>query len=103
MKTSPMLVLAAGVLSRAQVSTQESPPRIVVRQENAQAGRGVGGSSIQLGTPIHTVDAIVPDKLRDKRVATVVSATIKSDGSNDLSAVGGDSDFRQPALDAVRQ
>ena len=88
-----MLVLAVGVSLLAQVNAQESTLRT-----------GVGGASIQLGTPIHTVDPIVSDKLRDKRVAAVVNATIKIDGSfDDLSAVGGDPDFRQPSLDAVRQ
>jgi hypothetical protein len=61
-------------------------------------------SSIQLGTPVHTVDPIVPDKLRDQPVAAVLSATIKRDGSFAyISAVGGDSDFEQPALVAVQQ
>ena len=62
---------------------------MVAGQENANAGSGDAEPSIRLETPVDIVDAMVPDKLRDKPVAAVLNVTIQSDGRFERSAIWG--------------
>lgn len=59
---------------------------------------------IQLGTPIHAINPLVPKSLYGKNAAAVLGATITTDGAFiDLLGLGGERDFEEAAMDAVHQ
>ena len=65
---------------------------------------GPTAEEIRLGTPVHTIDPIVPKGLHGKSAAAILGATMQMDGTlADLSALGGDQGFEETALDAVHQ
>jgi hypothetical protein len=60
-------------------------------------------SEIELGTPIHVVNPVLPKKLRNRELVAVLQATVEKDGSlDDLGIAGGDQAFGELLLDAVK-
>jgi len=60
--------------------------------------------AIELGTPVHVIDPVIPRKLRKKHAVAVLQATMEANGTFDgLSFGGGDRGLEESSLDAVRQ
>jgi TonB family protein len=71
-------------------------------QDNSSSGNG--DQQVRLGSPVHVVDPLVPKSLYGKSAVAVLDATLKTEGSFvELSALTGDSQFEEAALDAVHQ
>src|SRR5437879_10446687 len=85
-------------------SAQENTPRIPQQQTSPNSSSDKTDQQIQLGNPVHTFDPVVPKSLYGKKGVAVLGATIKTDGTfTDLSALTGDRNFEDAALDAVHQ
>lgn len=92
-----LAIFAALSYSNAQDSVSAAPANSAPVKDNSDQG-------IQLGTPIHTVVPRLPNKLHGKNDGVILSGTLGVDGSfSDLSALAGDRDFEEAALDAVHQ
>ena len=96
--TFVVVLLAMGLVVAQENTASTSQPQIPT------GSVALHDHDIQLGTPVHAVDPVVPKSLYGKDATAVVGATIQTDGSfTDLWALGGVQDFEDAALDALHQ
>ena len=59
---------------------------------------------VELGTPVHAPNPRLPKSLHHKKGGVVLGATLMSDGTfAELSALAGDHELEEAALDAVHR
>src|SRR6267154_3743815 len=90
-----LLVSASAQDNSSQNPTPQAPPA-PSNEETEQ--------EVQLGTPVHAPKPRLPKSLHHKKGAVVLGATLMTDGTfAELSALAGDRDFEEVALDAVHR